>query len=98
MPAEFFMRFTIRDLLWLMVIVACCAGWVVDGIRQRDTATRLRAVLTETESQLESTEDKLENLLTVLGNRGEQVTFSGSTITIHSGNGASVHGSMGWPK
>ncbi|HEY2415738.1 MAG TPA: hypothetical protein VGI40_26095 [Pirellulaceae bacterium] len=27
------MRFTIRDLLWLMVVVAVCCGWWLEHLR-----------------------------------------------------------------
>ena len=92
------MKLSIRDLLWLTVVVALAAGWGVDGLRQRNTVSGLAAALAESDSQREATQDKLDRLVILLGNRGERVTFSGSTITIYSGNGATVHGSSGWPE
>ncbi len=41
--AGFFMRFTIRDLLWLTVVVAFSAGWLAqrdETIKERELAAK----------------------------------------------------------
>ena len=44
-------RFTIRDVLWLMVVVALAAGWWVDRIHvRRDYAARIAAAELGTDS------------------------------------------------
>ena len=48
------LRFTIRDVLWLMVIVGLAVGWWVDHSRHADTARRLDAV----EHMLQATLDQ----------------------------------------
>jgi hypothetical protein len=39
-------RFSIRDVLWLVVVGLAC-GWAVDHFGSQDTATELRAVAME---------------------------------------------------
>jgi hypothetical protein len=44
-------RFTIRDVLWLMVVVGVSFGWLVDGITVRRKATvRIEAAELETDT------------------------------------------------
>jgi len=46
--AGFFMRFTIRDVLTLMLILGLSLGWTIDHRRQASTAERLRYLLDNT--------------------------------------------------
>src|SRR5207248_6831702 len=44
-------RFTIRDVLWLTVVVALSFGWLVDGITvRREAAARIAAAELETDT------------------------------------------------
>ena len=36
-------RFTIRDVLWLMVVVGLAVGWWLDHSRLNDLASKLKA-------------------------------------------------------
>ena len=38
------MRFTIRDLMWLMAVVGLSAGWIADHIRVGDSPGRLETL------------------------------------------------------
>ena len=45
-PAEklagFFMRFTIRDVLWLMVVMGLASGWFIHADRLNEEITKAR--------------------------------------------------------
>ena len=44
-------RLTIRDVLWMTVVVALSFGWLVDGITvRREAAARIRAAEVETDT------------------------------------------------
>jgi hypothetical protein len=62
------MKFSIRDLLLVTVIVALALGWRADHCRQ------IAAVSAISESQREA-DEKLSRLLRALESRGEEVTF-----------------------
>jgi len=59
-------RFTTRDLLWLMVVLALALGWMIhvrSEIAKRDTADLLRQQYVEQNlSQLQSAVQRLEEL------------------------------------
>jgi hypothetical protein len=69
------MRFTIRDLLWLMVVVALGVGWVMDHRRQAVAVQ----YYTEQYSYWRERVSLLDNYLTELGfeiKRGEDFSTS----------------------
>lgn len=43
-------RFTIRDVLWGMVVVALCVGWWIDRARTRATLVTYQAQIQELEA------------------------------------------------
>jgi hypothetical protein len=45
------LRFTIRDLLWLVVVVALAVGWLLDHDTVRRESDRLRAMQVETQQK-----------------------------------------------
>jgi hypothetical protein len=69
--AEVFMRFTIRDVLWLMVVVAVAMGWWFDQDRIRRQSESLKAEsqrlqalpLRHAEAKLKVTEAELASMV-----------------------------------
>jgi chromatin segregation and condensation protein Rec8/ScpA/Scc1 (kleisin family) len=79
------MKFSIRDLLLLTVIVALALGWRVDHRRTASTEATLR------ESQRKA-EEQLAQLLHALESRGESVEFSDLFVTIRSRDKRALYG------
>jgi len=78
-------RFTIRDVLWLTVVVGLGCGWWLDHKRQNAAMSAL------SESKREA-EEKLNRLLIALERRGEKVTFSDMMVGIKGERGAALYG------
>jgi hypothetical protein len=62
------LRFTIRDLLWLVVVVALAVGWWADHRRQEESHALLRLFLQptygdKTDDELRKLEPELRQLL-----------------------------------
>src|SRR4051794_9398754 len=53
------MRFTIRDLLWLMVVVGLAAGWFID---QRSSDARVNALKAERHKYIDEFYSQLDAL------------------------------------
>jgi hypothetical protein len=69
------MKFSIRDLLLLIVIASLATGWWVNHQRQKATIDAISKSRQEAKSQL-------NRLLHVLNQRGETVSFSDMWVTI----------------
>ena len=68
------MKFSLRDLLWLTLVVSLVAGWSVEHSRLAAELSRLSTALNETTSRLAEAENLLEY---------EGVVF-GEGTTIHT--------------
>ncbi len=68
-------RFTIRDLLWLMVLVAMGLGWWAD-IRRRDSVIR------SAQMKVEETEFKLDRARADANAVREQATIRGRQLSL----------------
>ena len=79
------MKFSLRDLLLVTVIVALAVGWLVDHWRQATTEAAIR------QSQRKA-EEQLTQLLRALESRGELVEFSDMFVTIRGPNRSAVYG------
>jgi hypothetical protein len=79
------MKFSIRDLLLVTVIVALSLGWWIDHRRQSTTEAAMR------ESQRKA-EEQLSQLLRALESRGESVEFSDLFVTIRSRDKVALYG------
>ena len=77
------MRFTIRDLLWLTVVVALGLGWWVHQRRLRGELEQSQSRLSEQTMRTISKQQTVENLT-------RAIELSGGKVSLGEGGGGSV--------
>ena len=78
-------RFTIRDVLWLMVVVAMGCVWWLELRNRGPENVKLKAENARLTSERDTAKWQLESSVAVLKKRGLSLSYSGYSVQVSNG-------------
>ena len=79
------LRFSIRDVLWLTVVVALAVGWWLELRNRGPENVKLRAENARLVSERDTANWQLESSASVLKKRGLSLTYRGYSVQVSDG-------------